>query len=200
MTKKDILLGLLAGLMMGIFAIPFVTNTNLIQKIPQPYIVLLIVLPIAAAIGVAVAGLIGRKIMLIWQVAKFGLVGVLNTLIDLGIYNLLISATGYDKGNPVVIFGVISFSAAVINSYTWNKKWVFVDGQSQNRQFLSFIIVSLIAAGVAAGIIKVMTEYMNPVGGLTQAQWANVPKLIAIAFSLVWNYLGYKFIVFKSRT
>lgn len=199
MNKKDILLGLLAGLMTGIFAIPFVINTGLIQKIPYHYTVLLVILPIATAAGVAVAGLIGRRVLVIWQVAKFGLVGVLNTLIDLGVFNLLIFATGSVKGNPLVIFKVISFSAAVINSYIWNKNWVFEDRRSENRQFIQFLIVSLVSVAVAAGIIKVMTEYISPVGGLSQVQWANVAQLVTIVFSFVWNYLGYKFIVFKSR-
>ncbi len=198
MKKSDLIIGLVVGFLIGLFAIPIAKNVDLFQKIPSPYALLLVVLPIASAVGVAIAGLIGRRIPLIWQVAKFGLIGVLNTVIDFGVLNILIFATGFDKGLPLASLNVVSFSVAVTNSYLWNKKWVFEgNGKKTRAEFMEFAVISVIAAVVSSVIVGSVTEYVAPPGGLSSEQWANVAKILAVIFSFTWNFLGYKFVVFR---
>ena len=206
MNKKDIFIGLVVGFVIGLLLIPTLGNISALQKIQALlggsksllYVILLVALPIGAALGITVAGFIGRGAPVIWQIAKFGLVGVLNTALTFGVLNILIWTTGIDKGNGFAALNVIAFIIAVTNSYFWNKHWVFTGGRHQQaEQFVEFIIISVIAAGVVAGIGKVMTEYVSPIGGLDSVQWANVVTAIGVVFSMVWNFLGYKFIVFK---
>ena len=47
------------------------------------------------------------------QVGKFGVVGIMNTVIDFGVYNLLIFAFSF----YAVYASIISVSIAIINSY-----------------------------------------------------------------------------------
>lgn len=199
MSKKDIVIGLVVGFLIGLFVIPVIKNVGLFQQIPSPYAWLLLGLPILCALGIVVASLIARLVPVIWQVAKFGLVGVLNTAVDFGILNVLIFATGFDKGLELAILNVGSFTVALTNSYFWNKWWVFGgQGAAKTRmEFVQFIVISVIAAAVSSTIVGGMTGYIAPPGGLSSEQWANIAKVFAVIFSFVWNFLGYKFIVFR---
>ena len=51
---------------------------------------------------------------------KFGLIGILNTLITIGSYMLFVYL-----GMNYIIANVIGYGIGVINSYYWNKNWVF---------------------------------------------------------------------------
>ncbi|MBI3627860.1 MAG: GtrA family protein [Candidatus Sungbacteria bacterium] len=197
---RDIVIGLVIGVVIGALLLPILSNTNLIAKIPSPYLAFLILLPILSAAGVFVASLIGRMVPIIWQIAKFGLIGVLNTALDLGVYNVLIYATGYDKGLQLALINAVSFTVAVVNSYIWNKKWVFEGKARRSRtQFFEFLTVSVVAAIISSLIVGLFTGYIAPPGGVSAAQWANVAKIMAIAFSFVWNFVGYKFVVFREK-
>ena len=54
------------------------------------------------------------------QFIRFGLVGVSNTLISLGVYYLL-----YFLGVHYLIANTIGFIISVFNAYYWNNKYVF---------------------------------------------------------------------------
>jgi putative flippase GtrA len=41
---------------------------------------------------------------------------------------------------------------------------------------------------------------MEPALGLSPQIWENVAKLIATGVYIVWNFIGYKLIVFKEKT
>ncbi|MBI2054876.1 MAG: GtrA family protein [Candidatus Sungbacteria bacterium] len=200
MTSRNIFIGLIIGFLIGLFAIPSLQNSDLIQKIPSPYLVLLVALPVAAAVGVALAEILGRWVPIVWQAVKFGIVGVLNTTLDFGVLNILILATGFEKGLPLAILNVGSFAAAVTNSYFWNRRWVF-GGASGNEvaKFAEFIVVSLVGAIISSAMVGSITQYFTPPLGLSGAQWANVAKAAAVLFAMVWNFLGYKFVVFRRR-
>ncbi len=197
--RRDFAIGAVIGFLIGVFLIPVTKNIEVFEKIPLPYLTLLGILPLASAVGVFAARLVGRYVSWVWQVAKFGLVGVLNTVIDAGILNILIFATGFYKGLELAVLNGVSVVIAVVNSYVWNKYWVFEGrgGGRETTQFLEFIVVSVLAAVLSSSIIGFMTAYIAPPFGLSAEQWANAAKAVAIVFSFVWNFLGYKFIVFR---
>ena len=66
------------------------------------------------------------------QFLKFGLVGVSNTLIALGVYYLLVYL-----GVHYIIANIAGFVVSVINAYYWNSKYVFKKGT--NGRTKSFI-------------------------------------------------------------
>ncbi len=131
------------------------------------------------------------------QAVKFVLVGGLNTLIDLGVLNLLIFITGIASGSGYSIFKGISFTVAVINSYFLNKLWTF---KSTGRKFLQFFVVSLIGFGINVGVASLVVNFIgNPflLLGISDKLWANTGALAATFAAMAWNFMGYKFIVFK---
>jgi len=195
MQRKDFVLSLSASILIGAFLIPTLINTGSFNKIPSPYIVLFVVLPVLALVGMFVAKQISKKLAVIWQVAKFGLVGVLNTSIDFGILNFLIFLTNYTAGTGIGIINIPSFAAAILNSYFWNRKWVFE--KSTQGNFLVFVAITVIGLLINTSVVVGITTFIPPLFGLNPTLWANVAKVFATGFSMVWNFTGYKLIVFK---
>ncbi|MBI2041883.1 MAG: GtrA family protein [Candidatus Nealsonbacteria bacterium] len=136
---------------------------------------------------------------IIKQAVKFILVGILNTLIDLGVLNFLIFASGIAAGPGYSLFKGISFTAAVVNSYFLNKFWTFKVQKTNGvkREFTQFFIVSLVGFGVNVGVASLVVNVIGVQFGLSPKIWANIGALCATFAAMVWNFLGYKFIVFK---
>lgn len=143
------------------------------------------------------------------QFGKFFIVGVLNTAIDFAILNLLMWLTNTYEGGNVAIFNTISFTVAVINSYILNKYWTFSakgeaapagenkDASKASTEFVKFFIVAVTGWLLNTGILFGITTYVHPLFGASAALWANIAKAIATGIVLTWNFIGYKFLVFK---
>jgi putative flippase GtrA len=83
--------------------------------------------------------------------AKFALVGVGNTALTFVIFNLL--AVGL--GVPSLAANAIAWSAGVVNSFVWNRRWTFADRTTRplGPLLLRVIVVNVIAIGVSSGVI-----------------------------------------------
>jgi putative flippase GtrA len=71
--------------------------------------------------------------------------------------------------------------------------------QSTSKQFAAFIVVSLIGLLINTVIVGlVSTQVVGYLATLSRPDLAkNVAKALATVISLMWNFAGYKFIVFK---
>ncbi len=162
-------------------------------------LLLAVIVPIAAAICLYIASLLGKKVPVIFQAGKFATVGISNTLIDWGVLNLQILLFGITAGFFYPVFKGVSFLIAIINSFLWNKFWTFKKRETEKTgtEFLQFLIVSGIGLGINVGIASFVVNIIGPQAEISPKIWATVGALIATMFSMVWNFLGYKFIVFK---
>ncbi|MDX1535624.1 MAG: GtrA family protein [Candidatus Spechtbacterales bacterium] len=160
--------------------------------------VMAVALPILSVIGLYVAYLLAKKISAIYQAAKFALVGALNTFVDLGVLNLLIFVTGITTGRTVSGFKGISFIVAAINSYAWNKWWTF-ESKKENigKEFTQFMVVSTIGFFLNVGTLDFFVNVIGPQFNIAPALWANIGALAGTLVVLIWNFVGYKFWVFK---
>ncbi|MBI4050039.1 MAG: GtrA family protein [Candidatus Doudnabacteria bacterium] len=133
------------------------------------------------------------------QFVRFLVIGVLNTAIDFAVLNLLSYATGITRGNGLIGLNLISFSVAVTNSYFMNKRWTFrYDARGrQTRKYVEFFILTGIGALINTAIVRVVSTNVEPLFGLSPREWLNFAKALATGVVLVWNFTGYKFIVFK---
>lgn len=197
MTKKDVILGAVSGAAIALLAGPIAHNLGFPFSLPFQA-ALAATLALLVPLGIALASLLARRWAVILQVAKFGVVGVLNTLIDAGMLNLLSAWSGIYGGTLIILFNSVSFSVAVVNSYFWNKYWTFGSRDTQyGREFIQFIVVSAIGLGLNTGLVYLLTTFVTPPGGLAPQVWENVAKAIAIPLTFAWNFAGYKFIVFR---
>lgn len=145
-----------------------------------------------------------EKYPAIGQFIRFGLIGGMNTGVDLVILNILMFSTGLFEGPPYSAFKTISFAAAATFSYFMNKKWAFKDDSKEKevKKFSQFFAVSIIGAVINVSVATLVVTYLKPVLGanflfLNDGLWGSVGALFGTAVGLIWNFLGYKFIVFK---
>ncbi len=133
------------------------------------------------------------------QFLKFATVGVSNTLVDIGVLNLLMYLSGVYQGTSIIVFNIISVSLAIINSYIWNKYWTFGSKEKDNQaqEFGTFVAVSLGGALINTFVVYSLTTFLDPAFGLGKELWANAAKVLAIGLAWLWNFNGYKFFVFK---
>ena len=135
---------------------------------------------------------------LIAQFARFVVIGIMNTVINFAILNILSSIFNVTKGEKVIWIAIAAFVIATINSYFFNKRWTFKDHASdEGQKFTGFLIVSIIGAGINSGTVYLITTHIDPMFGLSQQLWLNVAALGATGISLIWNFIGYKIFVFK---
>jgi putative flippase GtrA len=208
MSKRDYYLSLFSGFLIGLLALPVlkVANADLYFKIK--FIIIpffLIVTPTWLAISKAIS----YRIAIIWQIAKFIDIGILNTLVDWGTLILLMSSfRNYIKIEPTynIISGIaiyslyksISFVVATINSYYWNKYWTFpqADNKKSKTEFFQFLIASTIGFGINVAVSTYVFSYVRP-GSFHINQWGLIGAAFGTLFGLTWNFLAYKFIVFR---
>ena len=63
---------------------------------------------------------------LVPQMARFAVVGVINTAVDLAVLNTLIAISHRGRSGLLYsLFKAISFLVAVLNSYWLNSRWTF---------------------------------------------------------------------------
>ncbi|HAV11642.1 MAG TPA: hypothetical protein DCX32_03845 [Candidatus Moranbacteria bacterium] len=200
-NKRDYALISFIGLSFALFSIPILQNINLaFLPITVTNILLLIIFFTALAnFGLWFSAIIARKIPVILQVAKYGAVGAFNTFLDWGVVNLLIAVTTIAAGFWFSVFAGIGFIIANIGSFFWNKYWTFsAKGEQQKAtEMAQFFAVSLIGFGVKVGIATLVVNVIGAPEGFDTKQWANIGNVSGTMFSMVWNFIGYKFWVFK---
>lgn len=211
--KKDYLLGLVSGILIGLLLLPILKNAK-----PSLYeAVWLFVVPffaIGVPVGLIVASFIARKIALVWQLAKFLVIGVMNTLVDIGVLALITilvasdakhasETTWFTMASLVVtyysLYKAISFIIANINSFFWNKYWTF-GGENKSRgthQFFQFFLVSLIGFAINVIIASAVFSSLTSAGSFTIGQAGLIGAAMGSIIGLAWNFVGYKFFVFK---
>lgn len=207
MKKRDITFGLITGFLIGVLALATFKNLEFelhekfawfSMKFIYPFPV---VIPVLVIIGLYIANFLAKKIKVLWQLAKFVVVGALNTFIDLGVLNFLLFVTKIDARTGILygLFKFISFSCAATNSYFWNKAWTFEKGtRAETKEFAGFYFVTGIGALINVGVAVFLVKIVGPLFGITPNLWAGaVAPFIGVLCGFMWNFLSYKFFIFK---
>lgn len=153
--------------------------------------------PLVALFALLAAWVIALRVPVMLQIAKFLAVGVSNTSIDWGILNLLLIPLGLSTGLYALGKG-ISFGIATLNSFFWNKFWTFKhqDTKGLGRQMMLFYGLTAIGLGINVGAATLFKEL-----GPDTRFWAGIlAPGFATLISAVWDFLSYRFVVFKPRT
>lgn len=113
---------------------------------------------------------------------KFGVVGVIATVIDFGVMNILYYGLGLD----ILIANTSGFVISLIFNYLASMKYVFVhkEGMSRRREFVIFVVLSVIGLVLNDGIVLALKSGL----GLE----ANLAKICATALVMVYNFVTRK--------
>lgn len=121
----------------------------------------------------------------LFRFIKFGLVGILNTLINWILFIILNSLGLY-----YIISNIIAYSISTLNSYLWNSKLVFkYSGDNLKETSLKFIILNIIGLTLNTIILYLLLDIVG------------LRKLIALVITtgivMILNYFINKLWVFK---
>lgn len=127
------------------------------------------------------------------QLIRFGLIGVINTVLDFGLLFILKSI-----GLMATTANIFSTSIAFVFSFFANKKYTFrSSGTNIVREMILFVAVTLFGLWVLqTGVIWLVLPHLSKLLRSSEMGLL-VTKLIATAVSMAWNYILYDKLVFK---
>lgn len=172
--------------------------------LPLSFWSLVLILPLGAVAGIAVTASVRGRVPIVFQLAKFGLVGLLSAMIDLGVLNLLMEATGVYRRILFPLLKGASFLMATTNAFLWNRNWTFHDAATSGYESVArqFSLYTMAAAGGLALNVLAATVWVNviPIPNRWQLiQWANLGAILGLGATATWDFLCYKFIVFRAE-
>ncbi len=143
------------------------------------------------------------------QVVKFGLIGILNTALDYGLFFVFFSLLKLDKN----LAQVFSTAIAMTNSYLFNRYWTFEQkGKVQANEMWKFIVINLVSMGVTLLCLNLFYDILhlerlaNALLSCTALAFrlegnsaVMFCKLAAMPFSLAVNFLGNRLWVFRNK-
>ena len=136
---------------------------------------------------------------LFWQIARFVIVGICNTGIDIAIFNLLIFLFPANNTNLLLLFNSIAFVLGAINSFLLNKYWTFRRKRTiRGSELLRFTVINMIGILCNDAIIWLVARLLHP--SITNPLlWANSAKLCAVLVTCFVTYFGMRLWVFAER-
>lgn len=121
------------------------------------------------------------------RMIKFGITGVLNTLIDMAVFFLLSSWLNVN----VYAAQVCGYAAGMLNSYLINRSWTF---HSQSRFFsleaVKFLLGNLFVLALSMLPIKLCEDVLRLTRFFT--------KIVTTCFTLVLNFFISRFWIFRN--
>lgn len=143
------------------------------------------------------------------QLIKFGTVGVVNTLVDFGMYWILILIYQHSPALNMNTYGnalhsflagyyaniaqTISYLLAVLGSYFLNKYWTFNAADQKNA---AAIVKMYTLSAVCFCLLQAMLWFWLNIAKIESEMLA---KLFATVPITVLNFLGSKFWVFRNK-
>jgi putative flippase GtrA len=144
------------------------------------------------------------------QFVKFCIVGASSTLIDFGIFYLLIeivhihSLVGHqDLARALAVCA--GFLVAVTNGFIWNSRWTFrkAEAEGQGKRYLRFVFTNLIGLCLNL-LVTILVARIVPLplqralGHFLKKDPAGfVGKAVATLFVVFWNFTASKYWTFK---
>ena len=127
---------------------------------------------------------------------KFCVVGVIGAVVDFGIMNLMLHFTG----NPT-LSSTVSFIAAVISNFLWNRYWTYPDSREKpvGKQLFQFFLINSIGLLIRFILFQTIDK---PIIALAQklvpadffmapdVLGHNITMIIAIFIVLIWNFFA----------
>lgn len=132
------------------------------------------------------------------QIIKYGLVGAMNTCLTLGVIALCKSILGISP----MLSNTIGYIIGLINSFLWNKKWVFNSSKGYTREAIKFSIGFGICFGIQFIVVyilsyhTILSEKLWVVGPVTISGYG-LATLIGMVLYTTANYIYNRLFAFR---
>jgi putative flippase GtrA len=132
---------------------------------------------------------------------RFAFVGIVGAVVDFGVSNLLIKLFN----TRLVIAGTISFIAAIISNFIWNRYWTYPDSRSKPvaRQLVMFAVISILGLAIRIPILYFVQPVMESLAlrfnlqilpALDATTLAdNFTLAIAVIIVMFWNFFANRY-------
>ncbi|MDD4801644.1 MAG: glycosyltransferase [Syntrophomonas sp.] len=131
------------------------------------------------------------------QIFRFGVTGFINTIIDYGLFNMLVYITGIHEGWRIGLINMLAVGLAATNSYLMNRNWTFISDQQRSEQpVLKFVIASTLGMLINS-LVVTGVSYLSPWMHVSVYLVLNGGKILGACFSSTWNFVLYRYWVFK---
>lgn len=137
------------------------------------------------------------------EIIIFGIIGVLNTSIDIGVFIFLKYIFNIDNQSDwIILINLVAIIIAIIFSYFANKHFTFQHkSKTDTKEVSGFLIVNLLGFLVNTSILRITIGLLPLTISLSFIPFlidpALIGKILGTAGSMVVSFIGYKFFVFK---
>jgi putative flippase GtrA len=121
------------------------------------------------------------------QLIKFGLVGIMNTLITLAVIYVLMNLFGFDYR----LSNLIGYILGLINSFIWNRNWTFKSQGHPLKEIFLFIMAFALCYGIQYLFLLFLVEKLviDP----------NIAQPASMIVYTITNFIINKTITFKQK-
>ncbi len=130
------------------------------------------------------------------EAAAFGIVGLINFGVDVGLFNLLRHTVFEDK--PLTA-KVLSTAVAATSSYFMNRHWTWRDKSRSGigRELPLFLLLSAIGLGISTGCLAISHYALDFTSVLADNISANG---IGLVLGMLWRFWSFKKWIFLAPT
>lgn len=129
------------------------------------------------------------------ELARFGSVGAVAYVVDVGLFNLLRFGPGGVLEDKPITAKVVAVGFAMVVAYLGNRYWTFADRKTQNplREIVSFLLVNGVGMLAAVGCLAFSHYVLDLTSPLADNISANV---VGLALGTAIRYVLYRTVVF----
>ena len=133
------------------------------------------------------------------ELARFGSVGAVAGVVNVGLFNLLQFGPGHLLGDKTVTAKVISVAAATIVAWVGNRHWTFSSTrrEERGRELIAFAVVNLIGMVIEVGSLAFGVYVLNMTSPLAKNISGNI---VGVGLGTIFRYFAYKRHVFTGTT
>ncbi|WP_193598099.1 GtrA family protein [Microbacterium sp. YJN-G] len=130
--------------------------------------------------------------------SRFLIVGAISTLIEIGVFNLLV----YGLGMGLVWAKIIASLVALVNAYVGNREWTFRNRDRRTRlnELTLFLITNAVCTGLGALLVWLGVQGAELLLGRDPGPFAvNFVNLVSIVVVVLLRFVLYHKVVFRPK-
>ena len=134
------------------------------------------------------------------QLIKYGVIGVSNTLITFVVFYIINTLAGLSEN----LANVLGYILGLINSFVWNRNWVFKTNNNWVKEAAVFAVGFLICFGLQFVVFNYLLNYTSL--REVQISWVpmektgeNIAMVIGMVVYTLCNYCFNRFVTFKEK-
>ncbi len=120
------------------------------------------------------------------KIIKYGLVGVLGLVVDMGVFYLMHKKMGINY----VVSNITSSSLAVVHNFIMNSYFTFKVTDDKLKRFVSFYLIALIGMAISTGLLALFIDVLK--------LDSMISKLISILIVALIQYFFNKKLTFRT--